>query len=49
MPMTNRPMPRPASSMNQPIGGARHDFGAVGGTASGGNAGYGGTGLREPR
>lgn len=42
--------PRPASTMGQPIGGARHDFGAVGGPVSGGaNAGYGVGGPRETR
>lgn len=40
---------RPIGSAHQPVGGARHDFGAVGGSASGGNAGYGGTGMRETR
>jgi hypothetical protein len=41
---------RPASTMGQPIGGARHDFGAVGGPVSGGaNAGYGVGGTRETR
>lgn len=44
----SRPMPRPAA-MNQPVGGARHDFGAVGGSVSSGNAGYGGTSMRETR
>lgn len=44
-----RPAPHPSPAMNQPIGGARHDFGAVGGSAAGGNAGYGGAGVREPR
>src|SRR5436190_10432488 len=44
------PMPQPASTMGQPIGGARHDFGAVGGPVTGGaNAGYGVGGTREPR
>ena len=43
---TSRPMP--ARATNQPVGGARHDFGAVGGPVSGGgNAGYGGNGMRE--
>src|SRR5437763_7458674 len=42
------PAPRPTSSAPQPIGGARHDFGAVGGTVPSGNAGYGGSGIREP-
>src|SRR5437773_647291 len=47
---TMTPTPRPASTMGQPIGGARHDFGAVGGPVSGGaNAGYGVGGTREPR
>jgi hypothetical protein len=42
--------PRPASMAGQPIGGARHDFGAVGGSVSGGgNAGYGVGGPRETR
>jgi hypothetical protein len=31
------------------MGGARHDFGAIGGTVPSGNAGYGGSGIREPR
>lgn len=44
-----QPAPRPSPAMNQPIGGARHDFGAVGGSVPGGNAGYGGPGVREPR
>jgi hypothetical protein len=44
-----RPAPRPSPGLNQPVGGARHDFGAVGGSVSGGNAGYGGPGTREPR
>ncbi|HEY4470081.1 MAG TPA: hypothetical protein VGN21_02850 [Stellaceae bacterium] len=39
--------PRPTSAP-QPMGGARHDFGAVGGTVPSGNAGYGGSGIREP-
>jgi hypothetical protein len=39
--------PRP-TSVPQPMGGARHDFGAVGGTVPSGNAGYGGSGIREP-
>jgi len=43
------PASRPSPALNQPVGGARHDFGAVGGSASGGNAGYGGPGMREPR
>ena len=44
------PMPQPASTMDQPIGGARHDFGAVGGPVTGGaNAGYGVGGTRETR
>lgn len=39
---------RPARTSGQPIGGARHDFGAVGGPVSGGaNAGYGVGGTRE--
>ena len=41
-----QPVPRPMPSAHQPVGGARHDFGAVGGTVPAGNAGYGGT--REP-
>jgi hypothetical protein len=42
--------PRPASAVAQPIGGARHDFGVVGGPVSGGtNAGYGVGGTRETR
>jgi hypothetical protein len=42
--------PRPASTMAQPIGGARHDFRAVGGPVSGGtNAGYGVGGTPETR
>jgi hypothetical protein len=47
--MMARTAPRPSPAVNQPIGGARHDFGAVGGSAGGGNAGYGGPGMREPR
>ena len=44
------PMPQPASTTGQPIGGARHDFGAVGGPVTGGaNAGYGVGGTRETR
>jgi hypothetical protein len=47
---TMTPTPRPASTISQPIGGARHDFGAVGGPVSGGaNAGYGVGGTRETR
>jgi hypothetical protein len=47
---TTQATPRPASTMAQPIGGARHDFGAVGGPVSGGtNAGYGVGGTRETR
>jgi len=42
------PAPRPTASTPQPMGGARHDFGAVGGTVPSGNAGYGGSGIREP-
>lgn len=42
------PAQRPTSSAPQPMGGARHDFGAVGGTVPSGNAGYGGSGIREP-
>lgn len=42
-PAAPRPMPAP----QHPIGGARHDFGAVGGTVGSGNAGYGGSGTRE--
>jgi len=41
--------PRPTASAPQPMGGARHDFGAIGGTVPSGNAGYGGSGIREPR
>ena len=42
--------PRPASAVAQPIGAARHDFGAVGGPVSGGtNAGYGVGSTRETR
>jgi hypothetical protein len=44
-----QPASRPIGSAHQPVGGARHDFGAVGGSASSGNAGYGGTGMRETR
>jgi len=43
-----QPAPRPMSSTHQPVGGARHDYGAVGGSLPSGNAGYGGTGTREP-
>jgi len=39
--------PGPVSSLHQPVGGARHDYGAVGGGVTSGNAGYGGTGTRE--
>ena len=50
MQSTTPPMPRPASTMGEPIGGARHDFGAVGGPVSGGaNAGYGGNRTGGPR
>ena len=44
---TTQPVPRPLSSVPQPVGGARHDYGAVGGGVTGGNAGYGGSGTRE--
>jgi hypothetical protein len=41
------PAPRPATAMGGPVGGARHDFGAVGGAVRGGaNAGYRGDGTR---
>jgi hypothetical protein len=43
----DRSSPRPTSSMADPVGGARHDLGAAGGTASSGNAGYGASGMRE--
>jgi hypothetical protein len=33
--------------MADPVGGARRDLGAVGGAASGGNAGYGASGMQE--
>jgi hypothetical protein len=48
-PMSRSATAMPATTMNEPIGGARHNFGAVGGTVSGtGNAGYGGgNGMRE--
>ena len=48
-PSMNPAMPRPAT-MGGPIGGARHDVGAVGGPVSGGaNAGHRGNGPREIR
>jgi hypothetical protein len=46
-PAMTQPAPRPMPSAHQPLGGARHDYGAVGGGVPSGNAGYGGTGTRE--
>jgi hypothetical protein len=43
----DRSSSRPTSSMADPVGGARRDLGAVGGAASGGNAGYGASGMQE--
>ena len=49
-PNTTPPMPHPARTKHEPVGGARHDFGAVGGQVSGGaNAGYGGGAIGETR